>query len=81
MTNLGLQAYTVVIADLLQPILSISGAGFFEDRWPLQVMVYELEPGIGVTVCCIPTWVALQGCLADGDYRNLFFEEEGYAVI
>ena len=35
-------AYTVVIADLLQPILSISGAGFFDDRWPLQVR--EREP-------------------------------------
>ena len=31
-------AYTVVIADLLQPILQETGLGFFHDRWPLQLV-------------------------------------------
>lgn len=50
-------AYTVVIADLLQPVLKTSGLGFFEERWPLQMVVMGC---IVFPLCLLPTLDSLK---------------------
>lgn len=50
-------AYTVVIADLLQPVLKQSGLGFFEERWPMQIVIMSC---IVFPLCLLPTLDSLK---------------------
>lgn len=50
-------AYTVVIADLLQPILEQTGATFFVSRWPLQLVVVVC---VVFPLCLLPTLDSLK---------------------